>query len=313
MHDCGICQPLNFPCSPEAEQTCPPNCLRSGHWLWWIGTEVCLHCRRVIQEFTPWLVGTIWHPTDSYNPAPYVSSRNRFRSYAHWDCQAHLISLGKMEFLCLRRDSLTRHYLSRRAHVVPLVPSRLEQVTVNRAGSPGPQPSSSPGYSPQSVLGCAEEAITDTGGLAFVSSLPAYNYPTVNQSYPEGPFSATILPHPIATESQVAVFPPNWHKIPREAYDRSASSSLPPPVPPPQTATSPPPNWHKIPQEVYDRGRKQWDYTPSECISFEVNGSPGINMGDALRKRFTDLGGRDDIVPQDAGGIISFRLSVRLF
>ena len=92
----------------------------------------------------------------------------------------------------------------------------------------------------------------------------------------------------------------------------SASSSLPPPVPPSQTATSPPPNWHKIPQKVYDHGRKQWDYTPSRCIFFEVNGRPGMNVGDALRKRFTDLVGRDDLVLQNAGNVISCRLSVCL-
>lgn len=90
----------------------------------------------------------------------------------------------------------------------------------------------------------------------------------------------------------------------------SASSSLPLPVLPPQTATSPPSNWHKIPQRVYDHGRKQWDYTPSGCISFGVNDRPGMNIGDALRKRFMDLVGRDDLVLQDAGSVISCRLSV---
>jgi len=85
-----------------------------------------------------------------------------------------------------------------------------------------------------------------------------------------------------------------------------------PPVPPPQTAALPPPIWHKIPQKVYDHGRKQWDYTPSDCISFGVNGYPGMNMRDALRKRFTDLVGRDDLVLRDAGSVISCRLSVRL-
>jgi len=90
----------------------------------------------------------------------------------------------------------------------------------------------------------------------------------------------------------------------------SASASLPPPIP--QAATIPPPNWHKIPQKTYDHGRKQWNYTPSECISFGVNGRPGVNMGDALRKRFTGLDGRDDPVLRDAGKVISCRFSVRL-
>ena len=89
----------------------------------------------------------------------------------------------------------------------------------------------------------------------------------------------------------------------------SASTSLPPPSLPPQ-AGSLPPSWHKIPQKVYDHGRKQWDYTPLERISFEVKDCPGMNMGDALRKRFTDLVGRDDLVLRDAGRVISCRLSV---
>jgi len=72
------------------------------------------------------------------------------------------------------------------------------------------------------------------------------------------------------------------------------------------------PNWRKIPQEVYNHGRKQWGFTPSEPILFPVNGCPGLNMGDALRKRFTGLDGRDDLVLQDARGAISCRLLVRL-
>jgi len=35
-------------------------------------------------------------------------------------------------------------------------------------------------------------------------------------------------------------------------------------------------------------------------------------MGDALRKRFTGLDGRDDLMLQDARGAISCRLLVRL-
>ena len=91
-----------------------------------------------------------------------------------------------------------------------------------------------------------------------------------------------------------------------------SASTLLSPSAPSQTAAPLPPSWHKIPQKVYDHGRKQWDYTPSECISFEVKDCPGMNMGDALRKRFTDLVGRDDLVLQDAGSVISCRLSVRL-
>lgn len=90
----------------------------------------------------------------------------------------------------------------------------------------------------------------------------------------------------------------------------SASTSLLPPPPPSRTVASPPPNWHKIPQMAYHYGQKQWDYTPSEYISFRVNGRPGMNMRDALRRDFTDLSGRDDLVLQDASSTISCRFSV---
>lgn len=93
---------------------------------------------------------------------------------------------------------------------------------------------------------------------------------------------------------------------------RSSSASLPPATPPSQVKALPPSNWHEIPQNAYDYGRKQWDFTPSEDISFSVNGCPGINMGDALQKRFAGLDGRDELVLQDASSVISCRLSVGL-
>ena len=71
-----------------------------------------------------------------------------------------------------------------------------------------------------------------------------------------------------------------------------------------------PPNWIRVPQRGYDYGRKQWNFERSEPISFSVNGRPGINMGDALRKSFAELDGRDDPVLQDAQGAISCRLLV---
>lgn len=92
----------------------------------------------------------------------------------------------------------------------------------------------------------------------------------------------------------------------------SVSSSLPPSMPPPQSMPLTPVNWRRIPQETYDHGRKQWDFTRSESISFGVNGFLGVNMGDALRKRFTGLDGRDEVVLQGPNGVISCRLSVRL-
>ena len=92
----------------------------------------------------------------------------------------------------------------------------------------------------------------------------------------------------------------------------SALISLPPSAPPPQAATLYPPNWRRIPQEVYGYGQKQLFFTPSDCISFGVNGRPGVNMRDAFRKRLTGLIGGDDLVLQDAGTVISCRLLVRL-
>jgi len=85
-----------------------------------------------------------------------------------------------------------------------------------------------------------------------------------------------------------------------------------PPLPPmsaSQTASSYPASWRKIPQTIYDK--KQWDFRPSEPILFHVNGRPGVNMGDAFRKKFTGLDRRDDPVLQDTPGAISCRLWVR--
>ena len=82
----------------------------------------------------------------------------------------------------------------------------------------------------------------------------------------------------------------------------SASTSLPP--------LPPPPNWHRIPQKAYDYGRRQWNFTPLEGISFQVNGRPGVNMGDAFRRRVAGLDGQDELVLQGASSVISCRLSV---
>lgn len=43
-----------------------------------------------------------------------------------------------------------------------------------------------------------------------------------------------------------------------------------------------------------------------------MNGRPGINLVNALRKIFTELDGRDDPVLQEAAGAISCRLLVGL-
>ena len=72
-----------------------------------------------------------------------------------------------------------------------------------------------------------------------------------------------------------------------------------------------PPKWRKVPQMHHDHGRKQRDYTPSEPVLFQVNGYPGVNLGNALRNNFTGLEGRDDLVLQDAKMTISCRILVR--
>ena len=84
----------------------------------------------------------------------------------------------------------------------------------------------------------------------------------------------------------------------------SASTSLP--------TSLPPPNWYRIPQKIYDYGRRQWDFIPLEDIYFRVNGRPGVNMGDAFRRRVAGLDGQDELVLQGASSVISCRLSVCL-
>ena len=118
--------------------------------------------------------------------------------------------------------------------------------------------------------------------MAGGSNLPdrlTYIHPTVDQSYPEGAFPVAVFRPPVAMEYQAATFPPNWYPIP---------------------------------QRIYDYGRRQRDYIRSGPIHFHVNGRPGLNIGNALRKNFQGLEGRDDLVLQDAGRAISCRLLVRL-
>ena len=117
-----------------------------------------------------------------------------------------------------------------------------------------------------------------------------------------------------------SVFPHPWNFLPptadpvdpwtRLCITCFAPIPLPPPIPPPQIATLPPHNRRNIPQRPYER--KRWDFTRLKDVSFEVNGFPGVNMGDALRGIFTGLDGRDDPVLQDASSAISCRLWVRL-
>lgn len=83
-------------------------------------------------------------------------------------------------------------------------------------------------------------------------------------------------------------------------------------VPSLPSAATFPLNWIKVPQRNYDHGRKQWSFKKLEPVSFGVGGRPGINLGNALRKRFEGLDGRDDPVLQDAAGAISCRFLVGL-
>lgn len=72
-----------------------------------------------------------------------------------------------------------------------------------------------------------------------------------------------------------------------------------------------PPNWHMVPQKIFGHGQKQRKFTPSEGVSFKVDGFPGMNMRKALEKKFEGLVGQDDIVLQDAKKAASCRLLVR--
>lgn len=76
------------------------------------------------------------------------------------------------------------------------------------------------------------------------------------------------------------------------------------------TATFPA-NWIKVPQRAYNYGHKQFDFCRLEPILFSTKGSPGINLGDALRENHTRLNGRNDPILRGTSGVISCRLLVR--
>ena len=54
------------------------------------------------------------------------------------------------------------------------------------------------------------------------------------------------------------------------------------------------PRWLEVPQRAFVHRIGQRNFEPSEPILFSVYGFPGINIEDALHKRFTGLDGRDD-------------------
>lgn len=99
---------------------------------------------------------------------------------------------------------------------------------------------------------------------------------------------------------------------PKRLPSKAISFVVQQPTPPSPLVTALPANWIKVPQRSYDHGKKQCNFQRSEPVSFRVNGRPGINMGDAFRKTFTGLDGRDSPVLQDATGAISCRLLVGL-
>jgi hypothetical protein len=135
------------------------------------------------------------------------------------------------------------------------------------------------------------------------------------QPIQEATSDSTLVPYsdfdPSNSLSRTAA-PADVDDTPRICPTCSAPTSLPPSLPVLQAPTFLPPKWHKIPQGAYNHGRKQWDYTQLEPILFQVNGYPGVNMGEAFRNKFTALEGRDDLILPDARTAVSCRLSVRL-
>ena len=122
-----------------------------------------------------------------------------------------------------------------------------------------------------------------------------------------------IGPSAEATLTQPPVVPPVVQQV-RLLGMLKNPLLLPCQLQPPQIVPAPAPapaqEWVQIPQRVYDLGRRQWNYRDSEPISFSVNGFPGINMHDALRRHFADLDNRDELMFQDAAGAISCRFLV---
>ena len=93
-------------------------------------------------------------------------------------------------------------------------------------------------------------------------------------------------------------------------YITSKSATIQPAQLPP-LVTALPLDPIKIPQRNCDQGQhKQWNFKQLNPIPFNMNGCPGINLGDALCKKFTDLNDWDNPMLQDATGAISRRFLV---
>ena len=140
-------------------------------------------------------------------------------------------------------------------------------------------------------------------------------FASTGPEYPCGPLPETPSTETPSSTPSTQEAPPNsppnvpdkLSPPPQMAVIWSASPSS---SPLPQTPTFPPPNWNKIPQNVYKHGRKQWNFVPLESISFTVKGYPGVNLGDALRRSFTGLDARDELVLQNTSSAISCRFLV---
>jgi hypothetical protein len=137
------------------------------------------------------------------------------------------------------------------------------------------------------------------------------------------PSSQIILELPVPSPSPCPAFQDELHPVetqpnaqPADVNDeatipiaRSPPTQPPPTLSPPQPVVFLPPKWHVIPQRPYKRNH--WDYRPSEAIPFQVNGFPGVNMGDVLRKQFATLKGHNDSVMQGTTKSFHCRFLVR--
>ena len=173
-----------------------------------------------------------------------------------------------------------------------LIPNEIEHEATNGTGSLEPQPSSFSEYPSPSLRSHGWEATADTGGtisnyIFFTSAVEELLPSTSTQHHGHDPYDEERSPDSGGILPFCPVMP------------------TAPPIPPFTT-----PDAHiMIPQKPHVCERQQ-RWQQSESITFSTNGFPGVNMRDALCKRFTALDGRDDLVLQGAGGSISCRLEV---
>ena len=152
------------------------------------------------------------------------------------------------------------------------------------------------------------ETLTTSPDLEYINKLilePSIDTQPAQGIAPDPPFP--YVPDPSNSPPQIAA---TFDDITRLCVNCSALTSVPLSTPPHQATAPPPRNWYRIPQDAYSHGKRQWDFVPLECISFEVDGFPGMNMRDAFQKRYAGLVGRDDLVLQDSPTTVSCRLSV---